>query len=183
MIRLHNKEYYLNARKRLSEEKNKAKIAALFIYINRTCYNGLYRVNKKGEFNVPMGNYKNPLIVDEENLRNVSSLLQGMDIRQHSFEETALQKGAFYYLDPPYHKTYSGYDGGGFADGEHENLAEFCHKIDKVGGYFMLSNSDTDFVRKLYKGYKIENIMASRSISCKSEGRGKKGELLIRNYK
>lgn len=178
----HSKEYYLAAREKLHTEADSTKVAALFIYLNKTCFNGLYRVNKSGGFNVPMGDYKEPAILDEDTLRNDSKLLQGVSISQHSFMQIKPQKGAFYYLDPPYHKTYNSYDSGGFGDDEHKKLAELCHKIHRAGGYFMLSNSDTDFVRSLYKGYTIEDVMASRSVSCKSHQRGKENELIIRNY-
>jgi DNA adenine methylase len=181
--RLHNKSYYLKARTKLFKEKDPIKLSALFIYLNKTCFNGLYRVNKGGGFNVPMGDYKNPLIVDEENLRNVSKVLQTASIEQKGFEQTPVHKGDFYYLDPPYHETYDGYNGNGFGDEEHRQLAEFCRKIDQKGGFFMLSNSDTPFVRELYKGYHIEVVSASRMVSCKAHQRGKENELLIRNYK
>src|SRR6187551_1115408 len=180
--RLHNKEYYLKARTKLFKEKDNLKLAALFIYLNKTCFNGLYRVNSKGGFNVPMGDYKNPAIVDEENLKNCSKVLKDTDIQMHGFAQTPIHKGDFYYLDPPYHETYEGYSSGGFGDKEHIELAEFCKKIDQKGGYFMLSNSDTPFVRNLYKGYNIEIVSASRMVSCKAQQRGKENELLIRNY-
>jgi len=177
----HCKEYYLKQRVRLAEEKDPVKLASIFIYINKTCFNGLYRVNKGGGFNVPMGEYKNPKIVDEENLHNVSKVLKDVDIQQYGFEHAKVYKNDFYYIDPPYHQTYSGYDGSGFGDDEHIKLAEFCKKIDKKGGYFMLSNSDTPFVRELYKGYNIEIVSASRMVSCKAHQRGKTNELIIRN--
>lgn len=180
--RLHNKEYYLKARARMLIEKDEASIAALFIYLNKTCFNGLYRVNKSGQFNVPMGDYKVPPILDEVNLRNTSTLLQDADIRQQEFWQIKPKSNAFYYLDPPYHETYSSYDGSGFGDAEHANLAEFCKSIHTVGGYFMLSNSDTPYVRSLYKGFNIEEVSASRSVSCKAHQRGKETELIIRNY-
>ena len=180
--RLHNKEYYLKARQKLFKEKDPTKIAALFIYLNKTCFNGLYRVNSSGGFNVPMGNYTNPAILDEVNLRNASKVLKNADIEQHNFDQTKIVKGDFYYLDPPYHETYEGYSSGGFGDKEHQELAQFCREIDKRGGYFMLSNSDTPFVRELYKGYNIETVSASRSVSCKANQRGKENELIIRNY-
>ena len=181
--RSHNKEYYMRARERLIKEKDSTKVAALFIYINKTCYNGLYRVNRSGGFNVPMGNYKTPAILDEVNLRNASKVLQNADIEQHSYIHEKPVKNDFYYLDPPYHETYEGYSSAGFGDTEHQKLAEFCHQIHKKGGYFMLSNSDTPFVRELYKGYTIETVSASRFISCKAHQRGKENELIIRNYK
>ncbi|MCZ6677700.1 MAG: DNA adenine methylase [Candidatus Poribacteria bacterium] len=181
--RKHDKEYYLKARERLFTEKDPAKIAGLFIYLNKTCFNGLYRVNKSGKFNVPMGDYKNPPIVDEENLRNASQVLQNTEVAQHDFTQLPIQKKHFYYIDPPYHKTYDGYNGGGFGTQEHEKLAEYCKEIDNKGGYFMVSNSDNSFVRKLYKSYDIERVSASRSVSCKGHQRGKENELIIRNYK
>lgn len=178
----HSPEYYTRARTRLFKEKDTTKLAALFIYINKTCFNGLYRVNKSGQFNVPIGDYKNPPILDEDNLRACSALLQTADIEQKPFSQIVPTKGDFFYLDPPYHETYEGYSAHGFGDSEHEKLAAFCKQIDEKGGYFMLSNSDTPFVRKLYKGYTIEHVSASRSVSCKSNQRGREDELLIRNY-
>ena len=182
-VKGHDKDYFGRARDKIFGEKDPVKIAALFIYLNKTCYNGLYRVNKSGRFNVPMGSYKDPAILDADNLRNVSKILQDVDIQQRPFCQTPVKKGDFYYLDPPYHKTYDGYNGNGFGDSEHEKLAKLCHKIQRIGGYFMLSNSDTDFVRSLYKGYNIEDVRASRMVSCKGEQRGKENELIIRNYK
>lgn len=178
----HRKDYYLKCRKHLSSEPDYIKVAALLIYINRTCFNGLYRVNKSGGFNVPMGDYKNPLIVDETNLRNVSIVLESADIVQHGFEHTPIQEGAFYYLDPPYHKTFSNYTSGGFGTDEHEKLADFCNQINDAEAYFMLSNSDTDFVNNLYNGYLIETVAALRSVSCKAHQRGREDEVIIRNY-
>lgn len=182
-VKNHSKEYYLKARKRLFTEKDPTKLASLFIYLNKTCYNGLYRVNKSGGFNVPMGNYNDPAILDEPNLRNASKILQGAEIVQQSFLQDKAVKGDFYYLDPPYHETYSQYDGSGFGDKEHTQLAEFCRTVDKKGSFFMLSNSDTPFVRDLYKGYTIEIVSASRFVSCKANQRGKENELIIRNYR
>lgn len=181
--RKHNKTYYYQARKRLFKEENPVKIAALVIYLNKTCFNGLYRVNKQGFFNVPMGDYKDPSIVDEENLRNCSKLLQNVEIEQQDFRQITPYKNNFYYLDPPYHQLYAGYNGAGFGDKEHKELADFCQAIDKKGGYFMVSNSDTPLVRSIYKGYTIEEVFASRSVSCKAHQRGRENELIIRNYK
>ena len=179
----HNKTYYYEARAKLSKETDSAQIAALFIYINKTCFNGLYRVNKQGQFNVPIGDYKNPNIVDEGNLLAVSKALKNTDIFQKDFSQIQPQKDNFYYIDPPYHGAYDGYNGGGFGDKEHTNLASFCREIDKIGGYFMVSNSDTELVRTLYKGYTIEEVSALRSVSCKAHQRQRENELIIRNYK
>jgi len=178
----HSKEYYLKARERLFTEEDPIHIAGLFIYLNKTCYNGLYRVNKSGGFNVPMGSYKNPAILDEENLRYASQVLQNTTIKQHDFLHEKITKGDFYYIDPPYHQAYSGYSGQGFAEREHRSLADFCHKIHKKGAFFMLSNSNTEFVRELFKAYNKEKVLASRSVNCKGNGREKQHELIIRNY-
>jgi len=178
----HDLDYYRNARIELNKEQDHAKVAALFIYLNKTCYNGLYRVNKSGLYNVPMGKYNNPAILDKDNLKACSLFLKNTDIFQHDFSHLKPRKNCFYYLDPPYHETYSGYDGSGFGDKEHTKLAYFCKQIDKAGGYFMLSNSNTQFVRDLYKCYNVEIINASRFISCKANERNKKDELIIRNY-
>jgi len=181
-VEQHSIEFFAQARDRLTTESDPAQIAALFIYLNKTCFNGLYRVNASGKFNVPIGKYSNPAILDEENLRNVSALLQSATIENNSFTEAEIVEGDFYYLDPPYHETYDGYHGSRFADDTHEKLAAFCKLADKTGAFFMLSNSDTEFVRKLYKGYNIEVVSASRNVSCKANQRGKEEELIIRNY-
>lgn len=178
----HSKCYYSRARELLSMQKDPLEVAALFIYLNKTCYNGLYRVNQSGKFNVPIGSYRNPAILDEDNLRKVSKVLQNVAIHNHPFQSTPIHKGAFYYFDPPYHKTYSGYAENGFGEFEHEKLATFCKQIDKAGAYFMLSNSDTKFCKELYKHFNTETIQASRFVSCKGTQRGKQVELLIRNY-
>lgn len=178
----HSKEYYLRARERFSREKDATKIAALLIYLNKTCYNGLFRVNKDGVFNVPIGSYEEPSILDEENLRLCSKALESVEIMQHPFSHIPILKENFYYLDPPYHKTFDGYDSSRFGEDDHRQLAQFCQELDSAGCLFMVSNSDNSFVRSLYHGFKIEKVMASRFVSCKSEGRGKQNELIIRNY-
>ena len=178
----HNKDYYLKARLRIAKESDPIKIGALLIYLNKTCYNGLYRVNQSGAFNVPMGSYTSPNILDEGNLRACSKVLQGKVIDQRPFWQTPVVKENFYYLDPPYHKTFSSFDSSGFDDADHEKLAQFCRTLHEAGCYFMVSNSDTPFIRKLYAGFEIETVMAGRFVSCKANQRGKENELLIRNY-
>lgn len=180
--KLHTKPYFLKIRKLLSTESDAVKLAGYLIYLNKTCYNGLYRVNKAGEFNAPLGSYKNPSILDEENLRSVSKTLQGVTIKEASFENIRIQKDAFYYLDPPYHQAYNSYNVWRFGEEEHEKLAKKCHEIDSKGGYFLVSNSNTEFVRNLYRDFAIDEIMAGRYVSCKPDQRGKQSELLIRNY-
>ena len=180
--RNNSKEYFLKKRKQFNREKDKFKLAGIFIYLNKTCFNGLYRVNSKGEFNVPYGKYKNPPILDEITLRNVSRFLKTTKLSKKTFDEVKIEKGAFYYLDPPYHKTFDQYDKNQFNLDDHKNLRDFCKKLDKVGAYFMLSNSNTKCIKDLYKGFRIEVIQAGKSVSCKSSGRGKEKELVIRNY-
>jgi len=152
------------------------------IYLNKTCFNGLYRVNKAGGFNVPMGSYADPALYDEDVLRADSQALQGVTVTCHPFSQTPVVREDFYYFDPPYHKTYDGYNGAGFGDDKHERLATLCREIHAARGYFMLSNSDTPFIRELYNGFTIEQVSASRSVSCKGAQRGKENELIIRNY-
>ena len=179
----HSKAYYLQARRRLAKEVDPAVIASLLIYLNKTGYNGLYRVNGAGEYNVPIGDYVSPNIVDEETLRADSRVLTKASIEQGDFSQVRPRRNAFYYLDPPYHETYDGYSGTGFDDDKHRELAQFCHKIDERGGRFMLSNSDTSLVRALWGKYHVEEIQSTRSVSCKSYSRGKANELVIRNYR
>lgn len=178
----HNKENYLKARERLSVEKDATKMAAIFIYLNKTCFNGLYRVNKAGGFNVPMGSYTDPNLFEEDVLRNDSKLLQGISVKQHGFGQCQIARENFFYLDPPYHKLYSQYDGSGFGEPEHKKLADYCREIHESKAFFMLSNSDTPLIRSLYRDYRIEDVSASRSVSCKAHQRGKENELIIRNY-
>jgi DNA adenine methylase len=178
----HSKEFFQRARERLCSENDTTKIATLIIYLNKTCFNGLYRVNKDGKFNVPIGSYTDPALFDEQILRNDSKVLQGVTLKQHPFFQAPVAQNDFYYLDPPYHKTYDGYSGSGFGDDEHKRLAEFCRELDKAKAFFMLSNSDTPLVRSLYSTFHIDQVAASRSVSCKGDQRGKENELVIRNY-
>lgn len=170
--------------------------AALFIFLNRTCFNGLYRVNPRGEFNVPTGRYKNPLILDYGNLARMSEVLQGVDIKCANYSDTLAGEGAgsFVYLDPPYRplsatSSFTGYAAAGFNDADQRALAESIRLLDARGGKFLLSNSDPkaadpddDFFDQLYDGYIIERVEAKRSISAGSAGRVKLTEILVRNY-
>lgn len=157
-------------------------VAGAFIYLNKTCYNGLYRVNKKGEFNVPKGKQKNVTICDIETLTAASVALQGITIKCCDFRTIEKRKGDFYYLDPPYYNAYAKYDSSSFTADDHMDLRNVCGEIDLAGGYFMLSNSDTEFIRNLYFGYNIETVLAKRSVSRDKTQRGKVNELIIRNY-
>ena len=191
---LHNKDYFYKNRDLFNELIQKGddhlNIASLFIYLNRTCFNGLYRENSKGEFNVPIGSYKNPTICDEENLLSVNKILQSTDIACHGYEESInrVKEGDFVYIDPPYIPldpvSFTKYSKDDFGKAQHKELSAFCDLIDKKGGYFMLSNSDTELTKEIYMNsericYKFEVM---RTIASKSENRVKAKEVIITNY-
>ena len=167
------------------------KRASRVIYLNKTCYNGLYRVNSSGEFNSPFGKYKNPNIVNEFTLKAVSNYLNSNDIRitNLDFESAArgLRKNDFVYLDPPYDpisksSNFTGYSQGGFGRNEQNKLKELCDKLNSKGSKFLLSNSATPFIIELYKDYNISYVKANRSINSDSSKRGEIDEVLIKNY-
>jgi DNA adenine methylase len=178
----HGPDYYKEARVRLSAAADDTEVAALFIYLNKTCFNGLYRVNRANQFNVPMGSYKNPAIRDVEALTAASWALQGVEIAHRGFLDTPVVPQAFYYFDPPYHETFANYSSTGFSEDHHRQLAELCGVIAASGGHFLLSNSDTEFVRGLYAAFVIEEVAAMRSVSRVGSQRKRENELLIRNY-
>jgi len=174
---------------RIEEPIDSFERAARTIYLNKTCFNGLYRVNSKGKFNVPFGSYKNPLICNKENLRAVSKALQSVDIKLDDFSLCInfAHKNDFIYFDPPYQplsqtSSFTGYTKGLFRENDQERLSDVFRKLDKIGCKVMLSNSDTKFVRKLYKDFRIETVLAKRAINCKPSGRGEISELVILNY-
>lgn len=173
--------YYLKVRG--SAGTDAIEIASRFIYLNRTCYNGLYRVNKSGKFNVPKGSYKNPMICDSENLRAVSKVLKKVSIKLGQFDKTVTPKGGdFIYCDPPYDECFASYQPGGFNQDDQTRLKNSVDEWVAAGANVMISNADTQLIRKLYKNYNISTIKASRNISCKSDGRGKIDEVLITTY-
>lgn len=196
------KEYYLAKRARFNDLKvngdsniNSEK-AALMIFLNKTCFNGLFRVNKKGYFNVPMGSYKNPLICDEANLRAVSKFLQGVDIicGDYRKSESFIDEKTFVYFDPPYRplsdtSSFTAYTEYLFDDEEQVKLARFVDKMNEKGAKIVVSNSDPknyniddDFFDNIYSSHKIKRVEANRMINCNGEARGKVRELLIANF-
>lgn len=188
-----SKEYFLEIRNldRTEKYKNLSNVerASRFIYLNRTCFNGMYRVNSKGEFNVPFGNYKNPRIVDESNLLNCSELLKKTEIKCADFSEILnfVKKGDFVYFDPPYvplneTSSFTSYTKDGFDINMQFKLREVCDELNSMGVKFMLSNSDTKLVNELYANYEIKKVFASRQINANADGRGKITEVLVRNY-
>ncbi len=177
----HCEDYFYKTR--LNQFPNDpVEVASRFIYINKTCYNGLYRVNKKGEFNSPFGKYTNPKILDEENLLLCSKYLKNTIIRYGNFQDINPKKNDLVYFDPPYHQTYSGYSANIFDEAKQIELRIFCDQLTKQGVFFMLSNSDTSFIREQYSKYNINSIVAPRFINCKSNGRKGGQEVLITNY-
>ena len=188
-----SKEYFMEIRNvdRTEEYQNWSDVqkASRFIYLNRTCFNGMYRVNSKGEFNVPFGHYKNPRILDENNLVNCSNLLQGIEIKHADFSEILkkVKKGDFVYFDPPYvplseTSSFTSYTKEGFDIDMQFKLRDVCDELDTMGVNFLLSNSDTKLVNDLYENYNIKKVFASRQINANADGRGKITEVLVRNY-
>ena len=165
--------------------------ASRIIFLNKTCYNGLFRVNKSGEFNAPFGRYKNPNIVNEITIRAVSNYFKKADITFMSkdFAEVlkGARKGAFVYLDPPYDPvsdtaSFTGYDKGGFNREEQIRLKTVCDKLNEKGIRFLLSNSATDFIKDLYADYHIEIVKAKRAINSNGDKRGEIDEVLVMNF-
>ncbi|MFO8017537.1 MAG: DNA adenine methylase [Promethearchaeia archaeon] len=186
-------DYYYEIRKkdRMEEYSNwsAVKKASRIIYLNRCCYNGLYRVNSKGQFNVPFGRYKNPTFCDQENLMAIHKALQNTKLLNKSYEFVLdlAQKGDFIYFDPPYHpisesSSFTSYTKNDFGKTDQKNLAEIYHKLDKKGCYLMLSNSYCQFITDLYEKYEINLIKASRAINSDASKRGPIKEVLVLNY-
>ncbi|MBP1565286.1 MAG: DNA adenine methylase [Oscillospiraceae bacterium] len=196
------KVMYLAKRERFNElkvnvdEQISLEKAALFIFLNKTCFNGLYRVNRKGFFNVPMGAYKNPPICDAENLRLISGLLKNVQIKSGDYSECAdfIDKTTFVYIDPPYRpltatSSFTSYSENEFGDKQQIELGNFVDKISAKGAKFVASNSDPknsdendSFFDDLYSSYKIMRVSAKRMINSKANGRGSVNELLICNW-
>lgn len=175
----HEKASYYN-QVRAIEPETPLEIAARFIYLNKTCYNGLYRVNKAGKFNVPKGSYKNPAICDSERLREASEALQKATIKIGDFSRVVKPKrGDFVYCDPPYDGCFNSYQSNGFSDTEQERLRSSVDSWVAKGAAVMVSNSDTPLIRRLYRAYNITPISAPRAISCKASERDNAKEVII----
>ncbi|MCK9186765.1 MAG: DNA adenine methylase [Candidatus Gracilibacteria bacterium] len=187
-----DKEYFLEMRAKNVSKLSDIEIASRFIFLNRTCFNGLYRVNSKGGFNVPFGSYQNPIICAEDNLRKVSKELQGTEIKHQDYKEVLkdAKNGDFIYFDPPYYpinktSSFTSYTSEAFLEKEQIELRDVCVELHKRGCFVMLSNSDTPFINKIYSGIKdvnISKVKAGRAINSKGSGRGKITEVLVTNY-
>ncbi|MCQ5156102.1 MAG: DNA adenine methylase [Faecalibacterium prausnitzii] len=196
------KVYYMANRKQFNETKtiptveNAIDRAALLIFLNKTCFNGLYRVNRKGFYNVPMGAYKNPMICDEENLRAVSHKLQGVKIVCGDYKKSAefVDNHTFVYFDPPYRpltetSSFTAYTEDCFNDEKQRELARFVGSMNSAGAKIVVSNSDPkntnpddDFFDEIYSEQRIRRVEATRMINSNSDARGKIKELLISNF-
>lgn len=181
----------LDRNKREYNKLSNVKKASRILYLNKTCFNGLFRVNSSGEFNTPFGRYKNPNIVNEPTLKAVHSYFQKVDITFYNQDYkkvlNSLKDDAFVYLDPPYDpvsdtSSFTGYNKGGFNKREQRNLKKCCDSLDKKGIKFLLSNSSTDFIRGLYEEYDINIVQAKRAVNSVSSKRGRIDEVLVKNY-
>lgn len=186
--RQHCKEHYyhVRAQHRLDDEIERA---ARFLYLNKTCYNGLYRVNKAGNFNTPMGSYKNPNIVQEDNIWGCHQALQHVNLQIREFDTIQPQAGDFVYFDPPYHPTneisFTEYTSLNFTEEDQRRLAQFAAHLHKKNVYVMISNSKTPFIEEVYNDAKIfrqHEVLAPRYVNCKPGERGAISELLITTF-
>lgn len=173
------------------DKLTKIQKAARIIYLNKTCYNGLFRVNNAGEFNTPFGHYKKPNIVNAPTLKAVSLYFNTANITFSNVDYTdvlkSVKKGTFVYLDPPYDpvsstSNFTGYAKGGFGKEEQIRLRKACDELDQNGIKFMLSNSATDFIKEQYKSYNVSIVKAKRAINSNGGGRGQVDEVIVRNY-
>jgi DNA adenine methylase len=187
----HNKDFYyqIRALDRTDEFENISNLdrATRFIYLNKTCFNGLYRVNSKGYFNTPIGSYKNPNIADEETILNASKALQNVIIKNQSFDKINrnVNSNDFIYLDPPYYPltktaSFTAYDENTFSDEKQKQLFDLFTKLHNKKCVVMKSNSNTNFIKDLYQKYTIDFVQANRFINSKGNGRNKINEVLIR---
>lgn len=179
----HSEEYYYKTRSQ-HQLRNPINIAARLLYLNKTCFNGLWRVNSKNRFNVPIGTLNNRNIINVENLNACHQALQATEIKTQSFEKINPSKGAFVYIDPPYDETFRNYAAGGFQKNDQTDLRDAALKWHAKGVQIMISNSDTENIRALYsdKIWNITEVHAPRVINCNPNGRGLVTELVIRNY-
>ena len=191
---VYDKNYYYNIRRIDREIEytswSNVQKASRFIYLNKTCYNALWRVNSKMQFNTPFGRYKNPTILDEQTLRKCSEVLQNnVELIAGDFRdiESLITSKDFVYFDPPYvplSKTasFTAYSKGGFNENMQRELSLLCKRLDQKGVRFMLSNSSASLVLELYKSFNIEFVKASRAINSQGHERGKISEVIVTNY-
>ena len=173
----HGREHYEETRR--SRPADQVGVAARLIYLNRTTYNGLYRVNSKGEFNVGLGRYENPQICQRERLQSASRALQGVRLEHGSFEDTQVREHDVVYCDPPYDGGFTAYTAEGFSRDDQGSLRAMCTEWTERGATVVVSNADTVFIRDLYAGCRIERVRVPRAINSDPSERAKKSELII----
>lgn len=187
----HNAEFYYQVRNldRQPASLGEVEKAARTIYLNRTCYNGLYRVNQRGQFNVPMGRYTNPQILNKEALQTAHTALQNVCLEVKDFRQVVDlgQPGDFFYFDPPYHpvsptSNFTSYTAGGFRDQDQKDLADVFTRLTDKGCFCMISNSYTPYILNLYREFRIETVFAQRNINSDANGRGVIREVVVLNY-
>ena len=176
-------DYYYRVR-RMAHLQSPIEVAARFIYLNKTCYNGLYRVNRKGYFNVAKGRYNNPLICNADGILQASEALQKADIKHGDFGNVQPNDSDFIYCDPPHDGTFAGYTTRGFREHDQQRLHDACMKWRSLGATVMISNADTPLIRELYgsETFTIHQVSASRTINQKASARGRTTELLITTF-
>lgn len=186
---VNDKDFYYKVRAQDQNTLSPLERAARLIYLNRTCFNGLYRVNKNGQFNVPFANYKNPNIVQSEKIMVASNTLHNTQVFHASFEKVLVnaKKGDFIYLDPPYYpkdvySDFKRYNKEQFYQNDHERLADLYNELSDRGCYVMLSNSDTLFTRALYSQWRVDTVYAKRMINRDASKRGEVTEIIVTNY-
>ncbi len=188
----YEKDYFLKVRSKKTAQLSDVEVASRFIFLNRTCFNGMYRVNGQGEFNVPFGRYSNPVICDEVNLRRVSQSLRNVEILHQDYKQAAenAKKGDFVYFDPPYHPvsktaSFTSYTANQFSEKNQLELRDFFIELSNRGCFVMLSNSDTPFINEIYSNrnnIRITKVAAGRAINSIGSKRGKITEVLVTNY-
>jgi DNA adenine methylase len=190
----HSEETYYEVRDTFNaKDGSPTQRAAFFIYLNKRCFNGLWRVNRSGQFNVPSGKYKAPPIFDDDNIRAASLALRGVELRCGDFETVlnGIRAGTFdgtlVYADSPYEPltrtaSFTAYTAGGFSQDDQRRLRDTLDGLRQRGCHCIASNSDTPFIRELYKDWRIDTIQAPRAVSCKADGRKKVSELVIMSY-
>jgi DNA adenine methylase len=186
---VYEKEHYYAVRSQDPESLTAVQRAARFIFLNRTCFNGLHRVNRKGQFNVPFGRHANPTICDEVNLRRVARALRHTEVEHAPFQRVLehAREGDFVYFDPPYQpisatSSFTAYTSHAFGPAQQVELAQVFRALDARGCRVMLSNSNAEFIRALYAGFDIREVFATRAINRDATKRGPIAELVVRNF-
>jgi len=191
MAAAHSEDHFYRTRAAWNDGHIRSRVAraATFIYFNRTCFNGLWRVNRAGKYNVPMGRYSNPLVCLPERLRAAAAALAGAQVRWQSYVDTVedARQGDLVYFDPPYQPVsatanFTGYNAECFGEAQQRQLGALFHRLHERGCLVMLSNSDTPLIRQIYSRFRIDVVMAARHVNSRADKRGAVPEVVVRNY-